>query len=96
MRIQVGATNKMNKFPVAVIKSKKKIVRHLSLGKTGHFPKSIFYFLRCKYNDCKVNIAYGKAVNLGDGMRVRVSCILLFRGQIDFIDILRNELSKNM
>ena len=37
-------TNKMNKFTVAVIKSKKKIIRHLPLGKTGHFPKSIFYF----------------------------------------------------
>ena len=85
----------MNKFAVAVIKSKKKIIRHLPLGKTGLFPKSIFCFLRCEYNDCKVNIAYGKAVNLGDGMRVRVPCIL-FRGQIEFIDILRNELSKKM
>ena len=37
-----------------------------------------------------------KAVNLGDGMGMRVPCILVFRGQSEFIDILSNELSKHM
>ena len=37
-----------------------------------------------------------KAVNLGDRMGMRVPYILIFRGQSEFIDILSNEISKNM
>ena len=50
----------------------------------------------CEYNDYKVKIKDGKAVNLGNEMGMRVPCILLFCGQSEFIDILTNELSKNM
>ena len=85
----------MDKFAVAIIKNKE-IIGHLPLGKTGRFSKTIFYLLRCEHNDCKVKIVDGKAVNLGDGMGMRVPCILVFRGQSEFIDILSNELSKHM
>ena len=37
-----------------------------------------------------------KAVNLGDGMGMRVPCLLIFCGQSDYIDILSKELFKNM
>ena len=74
----------------------KKIIGHLPFGKTRLFSKISFDFLRCKYNDCEVKIVDGKAVNLGDGMRMTVPCILLFRGQKEFIDILSNKLYKNM
>ena len=57
----------MNKNAVAVIKNKK-IIGHLPLGETGLFFKTIFYVLRCEYNDCKVKVVDGKAVNLGNGM----------------------------
>ena len=68
--------NKISKFFVAVIKNKK-VIRYLPLGKTGRFSKTIFYFLRYEYYECKVKIVDSKVVNLGDGKRMRV---LLFRG----------------
>ena len=37
-----------------------------------------------------------KLLDLGDGMRMRVPCLLLLRGQSDYIDNLSKELSKNM
>ena len=49
-----------------------KNIGHLPLGETGRFSKTIFYFLKCDCNDCKVKIADGKAVNLGDGVGMRV------------------------
>ena len=43
-------TNIQDKFAVAV-KKKKKLVGHLSKGKTGQFAKTIFYFLKsCESN----------------------------------------------
>ena len=84
LEVELEPTNKMDKFAVAIIKNKE-IIGHLPLGKTGRFSKTIFYFLRCEHNDCKVKIVDGKAVNLGDGMRV--PCILVFRGQREFIDV---------
>ena len=99
LEVNVEPTNKMGKFTVAVIKNKK-IIGHLPLGKTGRnagrFSRTIFYFLKCEYNVCKVKIVDGKAVNLGDGMGMRVPCLLLFLGQSDYIDILSKELFKNM
>ena len=88
-------TKYLHKFAVAVIKNKK-IIGHLPLAKTGRFSKTTFYFLKCEYNDFKVKIVDGKAVNLVDGMRMRVPCLLVFRGQSDYIDILSRKLSKNM
>ena len=61
----------------------KKIIGHFLLVKLGAFLKQFFTL-----ND--------KAVNLGDGMGMRVPYILIFRGQSEFIDILSNEISKNM
>ena len=95
LEVKMEHTNKMDKFVVAVRKNKK-FVRYLPLGKTGRFSKIIFYFLKCEFSDCKVKIADGKAVNLGDGMGMRAPCLLLFRGQSDYIDIFSKELSKNM
>ena len=88
-------TNKMGKFAVAVIKNKK-IIEHLPLGKTKRFSKTVFYFLKCEYNDCKVKIVDGKAVNLGNRMGMRVPYLLLFRRKSNYIDILSKQLSKTM
>ena len=96
LEVKMEPTNKTDKFVVEEIKNKK-IIGHLPLGKTGRFSKTIFYFLKCEYNDCKVKIVEDKAVSVGDGMGMRVPCLLsLFRGQSDYIDILSKELSKNM
>ena len=67
------------------------INEHPPLRKTGRFSKTTFYFLRYEYNDCQVKIVNGKAVNLGDGMGMRVLCILSFRRQSGFLDMLSNE-----
>ena len=64
----MGPTNKMDMFAIAVIKNK--FIGHIPLGKTGRFSKTVFYFLKCEYNDCKVKIVDGKAVNLGNGVGI--------------------------
>ena len=61
-------TNTLDKFAIAVIKNK--FIGHIPLGKTGRFSKTVFYFLKCEYNDCKVKIVDGKAVNLGNGVGI--------------------------
>ena len=65
----------MDKFAVAGNKEQE---NHWtpSSWKTGRFTKPFFYFLKCDYNDCKVKIVDDKAVNLGNGMGMRVPCIL--------------------
>ena len=62
-------------------------------GKSGRFPKTIFYFLRAdKKNDCTVVLPC-KAVNCGDDESMQVPCTLLFKGYQKLIDILNKELS---
>ena len=72
LEVKLDPTSKMDKFAVAVIKNKK-IIGHFLLGKTGGVSKTVFYFLRWECNDCQEKIGDGKAVNLGDGMGMRVS-----------------------
>ena len=62
LEVKLEHTNKTVQFAAVVIKNKK-IIGHLPLGKTGRFSKTIFYFLRCEYNDCKIKIVDGKSVN---------------------------------
>ena len=65
--------NPKNKYVVRV-KKNESIVRHLPLGKTGNFAKTIFYFLRAdKYSISEIEIT-GKPVNLGNGEGMQVPC----------------------
>ena len=75
LEVKMEPTNKMDKFTVAVIKNKQ-IIGHIPFGKTERFSKTNFYFLKCEYIDCKIKIVDDKAVNLGDGIRMRVPCLL--------------------
>ena len=64
------------------------IVRHLPLGKTDNFAKTIFYFLRTdKYSFIKVEITE-KPVNLGDGKDMQVPCKIRLTGKSRFVNIL--------
>ena len=46
--------NPMDKYAVCV-KKEDKIVAHLPLGKSGKFPKTVFYFLRPdEFSSCKI------------------------------------------
>ena len=61
------------------------VVGHLKRGKSGHFAKTIFYFLRADpRSSCSV-IIKGKAVNLGDGEGMQVPCKLRLSGAGKFV-----------
>ena len=70
----------MDKFAV-VIENNIATVGHLPKGKTDRFCKTVFYFLKIENTSCKVVITSPKAVNLGDGLGMRIPCKLIFRGQ---------------
>ena len=55
LEVKLDSTDKKDRFAIAILKNKK-INKQLPFGKTGRFCKSIFYFLRCEYNDCKIKI----------------------------------------
>ena len=81
--------NPKDKYAVCV-KKLVCIVGHLSLGKTGNFAKTIFYFLRAdKYSICEVEIT-GKPANLGNGEGMQVPCKLKLTGRSKFVNVLQN------
>ena len=83
--------NPMDKYAVCV-KKENKIVRHLPLGKSGKFAKTIFYFLRAEeLSSCKI-VVTGKPVNLGDDEGMQVSCKSIFTGIEKCINILKQHL----
>ena len=79
--------NVVDKHAVCV-KKNNVIVGHLPLDKDGRFAKMILYFLReDRYAECKVIIT-GKEVNLGDGERMQVPCLLKISGAKKMLQIL--------
>ena len=55
------------------------------------FQKQFFYFLRADpYAKCNITVV-GKAVNLGDGDGMQVSCILHLSGQKSMVEILKQQ-----
>ena len=72
---------KKDKFAVDVIDDKDSVVSHLMQGKVGRFVKTIFYFLRAsEYHGCRVHVT-GEAINQGDYKRMKIPCMLTFKGQ---------------
>ena len=68
---------------------RKKISGAFSLGKSGKFAKTIFYFLRAdKISSCKI-VAMGNPVNLGDDKGMQVPYKLIFSGIEKCIDMLK-------
>ena len=45
LEIKMEPTSKMDRFSIAVMKNKK-IIAHLTLGKSGRFSKTLSYFLK--------------------------------------------------
>ena len=77
---EIESHNPVDKYAVAV-KKDDKVVGHLPLGENGKFAKTVFYFLPADpYGECNITVT-GKAVNLGDGDGMQVSCILHLSGQ---------------
>ena len=75
--------NIVEKFAVVLKNDETTTVGHLPKGKTGRFSKTIFYVLQDESNSCRVEISDSKAVNLGDGLNMRVPCTLRFDDQSD-------------
>ena len=92
LRCEREPDNVMDKYAVCV-KKENVIVRHLLLGKSGKFAKTISYFLRVdELNSCHL-VVTGKHVNLGDGDDMQVPCKLHFAGLEGCIEKLQGILS---
>ena len=67
------------------------VVGHMPLGENGKFLKIFFYFLCADpYWKCNITVTE-KAVNLGDGDRMQVPCILHLSGQKSMVEILKQQ-----
>ena len=86
------SNNLMDKYALAVIRSDESIVRHLPLGKSGKFGKTIFYFLKANEKHSCVIQLLRKAINGGDGVGMKVPCRLLFFAEENYINILKEKL----
>ena len=72
------------------------VVGHLMKGKSGRFAKTILYFLwTSTYHGCRVRVT-DKAINQDDDKGMKISFILIFKGQPEFVDILSQELRKDL
>ena len=73
------------------------VVGDLMKGKSGRFAKNIFFFLcTSTYHGCSRVLIVDKAINQDDDKGMNISCILIFKGQPGFLDILSQELKKGL
>ena len=87
---EIEPHNPVDKYGVA-FKEDEKVVGHLTLGENGKFAKTSFYFLLADpYGKCNITVI-GKAVNLGDGNGMQVSCIWHLSGQKSMMEILKQQ-----
>ena len=87
LQAKIELTNIVGKYAVCVLLYDR-VMGHLKLGKSEHFAKTVFYFLRADaLSSCTVVIK-GKAVNLGVGEDIQVPCKLEFIGQKKYREIL--------
>ena len=70
------ATNKLDKYAVAVQTNDSKVVGNLSLGKSDIFAETIFYYFKASENNVCVVVVTGKPVTQGDGKGMKVPCWL--------------------
>ena len=83
--------NMEDEYAVCVLKSNA-IVGHLKKGQSGRYAKTVFYFLRSdRYSSCTVKVRR-RAIILGNGKGMQVTCTLPFIGQTRFLNVLRREL----
>ena len=87
-------TNKLDKYAVAVKGKDRDVIVHLSLGKSGKFAMTVFYFLKSNENHHSKITVTGKATNAGDGFRMKVPSQLFFLAEEKFIIIFQENLCK--
>ena len=86
LEVQCQPESPVDKYTVCLKSSNGTIVGHLKKGKSGHFAKTIFYYLRSHPQaNCTAKVT-GKRFNL-----VEVPCILQFTGERKFISVLKEQ-----
>ena len=86
-------TNKLEKYAVAVKGKDGDVIGYFSLGKSGKFAKTVFYFLKSDKNHHCATVT-GKATNASDGHGMKVPCQLFFLAEEKFIITPQEKLSK--
>ena len=82
----------VDKCAVAV-KKDETVVGYVPLGENGKFAKTIFCILGADpYRKYNITVT-GKAVNLADGDRMQVPCILHLSGQKFVVEILKQQMT---
>ena len=83
----------MDKYAVVVQRNDGKVVWHLPPRKSGKFGKTIFYFHKAdKKYFCRISVL-GKAVSAGDGLGMKVPCLLPLFAEEKYVNALKEKLS---
>ena len=91
LEVQCEPENPVDKYAVCLKTSNGTIVGHLKKGKSGRFAKTIFYYLGSHPQaKCTAKVT-GTRFNLGDGEGLRVSRILQFNEERQFISVLKKK-----
>ena len=91
LEVQCEPENTVDKYAVCLKTSNGTIVGHFKKGKSRHFAKTIFYYLRSHPQaNCTVKVT-GKIFNLGDSKGLQVPCILQFTRERKFMSVLKEQ-----
>ena len=84
LEVQCEPENPVRKYAVCLKTSNGTIVGHLKKGRSGHFAKTTFYYLR---SHPQANCTTGTRFNLGEVEGLQVPSILQFNGERKFISV---------
>ena len=70
-----------------------RVIGHLDKEKTGRYAKTVFYFLRVNPMSTTSITVTGKRVNFRDGQGLTIPCIILFKGEEKYIEVLKKQLN---
>ena len=80
--------NEIVKYAMAVT-TDARVIGHLKKGKTGRYAKTVFYFPRANPMNAARITDTGKTVNFGNGQGMHIPCIILFKREKIFIEVLK-------
>ena len=91
LEVQCEPENPVNKYAVCLKTGNGITGGHLIKGKSGRFPKTIFYYLPSHPEVNFTAEVTGKRFNLGDVEGLQIPCILQFTGERKFVSILKEQ-----
>ena len=80
--------NEIDKYAMAVT-TDARVIGHLKKGKTGRYAKTVFYFPRANPMNAARITDTGKTVNFGNGQGMHIPCIILFKREKIYIEVLK-------